>query len=158
MQNCAYDAACAVLPTCRVQKLISCCDMALAACGLMTTAGSVSRLSMQLTVRCAECRSDTLRAGLSVFVIGVVGNGITASWRSLLLLLPRKNGQEWTIPDCRNTPSRTNLGEEGIADAPGNDGNASMPEQVKRSNPRRMIIIIIITLSFCFVGRVAQSV
>jgi len=40
--------------------------------------------------------------------------------------------KEWTTPDCRNTPSTTNLEEEVIVDAPGNDGNASMPEQVKR--------------------------
>jgi hypothetical protein len=32
----------------------------------------------------------------------------------------------------RNTPSTTNLEEEEIVDAPGNGGNASMPEQVKR--------------------------
>ena len=29
-----------------------------------------------------------------------------------------------------------------IVDAPGDDGNASMPEQVKRPNPLRKIIII----------------
>ena len=39
--------------------------------------------------------------------------------------------------------------------APGNDGNASVPEQVKRPNPRRkmmmmMIIIIIITILLVF--------
>ena len=45
--------------------------------------------------------------------------------------------KEWTIPDFRNTPSTTNLEEEEIVDAPGNDGNASMPEQVKRPNPWR---------------------
>ena len=39
--------------------------------------------------------------------------------------------KEWTTPDFRNTPSTTNLEEEEIVDAPGNDGNASMPEQVK---------------------------
>jgi hypothetical protein len=33
--------------------------------------------------------------------------------------------------------SNTNLEEEEIVDAPGNDGNASMPEQVKRRNPWR---------------------
>ena len=43
--------------------------------------------------------------------------------------------KERTTPDCRNTPSTTNLEEEEIVDAPGNDGNASMPEQVKRPNP-----------------------
>jgi len=43
--------------------------------------------------------------------------------------------KERTTPDCRNTPSTTNLEEEEMVDAPGNDGNASMPEQVKRPNP-----------------------
>ena len=43
--------------------------------------------------------------------------------------------KEWTTPDSRNTPSTTNPEEEKIVDALGNDGNASMPEQVKRPNP-----------------------
>ena len=43
--------------------------------------------------------------------------------------------QEWTTPDSRNTHSITNLEEEEIMGALGNDGNASMPEQVKRPNP-----------------------
>jgi len=49
---------------------------------------------------------------------------------------------EWTTPDSRNTHSLTNPGEEGIADAPGNDGNESMPEQVKRPNPWRKMRMI----------------
>ena len=56
--------------------------------------------------------------------------------------------KEWTTPDCRNTPSTTNLEEEEIVDALGNDGNASMPERVKGPKPRRkkkmMMIIMII--------------
>ena len=48
--------------------------------------------------------------------------------------------KEWTTPDSRNTPSSTNLEEEEIVDALGNDGNASMPEQVKRPNPWRKMI------------------
>ena len=43
--------------------------------------------------------------------------------------------KERTTPDCRNAPSTTNLEEEEIVYVPGNDGNASMPEEVKRSNP-----------------------
>jgi hypothetical protein len=43
--------------------------------------------------------------------------------------------KEWTTPHSRNTPSTTNLEEEEIVDAPGNDGNASMLEQVKRPKP-----------------------
>ena len=37
--------------------------------------------------------------------------------------------KEWTTPDFGNTPSTTNLEEEEIVDAPGNDGKASMPEE-----------------------------
>jgi len=54
--------------------------------------------------------------------------------------------KEWTTTDSRNTPSTTNLEEEETVDAPENDGNASMPEQVKRPNPWRKIIIIIIII------------
>jgi hypothetical protein len=57
----------------------------------------------------------------------------------------RKTGstilKEWTTPNFRNTLSTTNLEEEEIVDALGNDGNASMPEQVNRPNPWKKIII-----------------
>ena len=43
--------------------------------------------------------------------------------------------KEWTTPDFRNTPSTTNLREEEIVDASGNNGNTSMPEQAKRPKP-----------------------
>ena len=49
--------------------------------------------------------------------------------------------KEWTTPDSRNTPSTTNLEEEGIVDALGNNGNASMTEQVERPNAWRMMIM-----------------
>jgi hypothetical protein len=49
--------------------------------------------------------------------------------------------KEWT-PDSRSTPSTTNLEEEEIVDAPGNDGNASMPGQVKRPNPWMMMMMM----------------
>jgi hypothetical protein len=55
--------------------------------------------------------------------------------------------KEWTQPDSRNTPLTTNLEEEEIVDAPGNDENASMPEQVKRPKPlkkKKMIMMMII--------------
>ena len=54
--------------------------------------------------------------------------------------------KEWTTPDSRNTPSTTNREEEEIVDVLGNDGNASMPEEVKGPNPLRIIIIIIIII------------
>jgi hypothetical protein len=43
--------------------------------------------------------------------------------------------KDWTTPDSRNTPSTTNLEEEEIMDAPGNDANMSMSAQVKRPKP-----------------------
>jgi hypothetical protein len=39
-------------------------------------------------------------------------------------------------------PSTTNLEGEEIVDAPGKDGNTSMPEQVKLPNPWIIIVII----------------
>ena len=52
--------------------------------------------------------------------------------------------KEWTTPDSRNTLSTTNLEEEEIVDAVGNDGNASLPERVIGPNPWRKMMIIII--------------
>jgi hypothetical protein len=56
-----------------------------------------------------------------------------------------KYKQNWInhqTPDFRNTPSTTNLKEEEIVGAPGNDSNASMPEQVKRPNPWRKMTMM----------------
>ena len=52
--------------------------------------------------------------------------------------------KEWITPDCRNTPTTTNPEDEEIVDAPGNDGNASMPEQDKRPNPWKMMMMSVI--------------
>jgi len=54
--------------------------------------------------------------------------------------------KEWTTPDCRNSPSTTNLEEEEIVDAPGNDVIASMPEQVKRPNPWREMMMMMMMM------------
>jgi hypothetical protein len=57
--------------------------------------------------------------------------------------------KEWITTDFRNTPSTTNLEEEEIVDASGNDGNVSMPKQVKRPNPwRKMMTMLMIFLNF----------
>jgi hypothetical protein len=40
-------------------------------------------------------------------------------------------------------PSTTNLVGKEIVDAQGKDGNASMPEQVKRPNPWRKMMMMI---------------
>jgi len=62
--------------------------------------------------------------------------------------------KEWTTPDCRNTPSTTNL-EEEIVDAPGNDDNASMPEQFKRPNPwRKMMMMMMIYVSVICLSKI----
>ena len=50
--------------------------------------------------------------------------------------------KEWTTPDLRNMPSTTNLEEEEIVDDLGNDGNASMPEQVSRPKPWGKMMMI----------------
>jgi hypothetical protein len=57
--------------------------------------------------------------------------------------------EERTTPDFRNTPSTTNLTEEEIMDAIGNDGNASMPEQVNRTNPWRKKKKIMKMMNYC---------
>jgi len=62
--------------------------------------------------------------------------------------------KECKTPDFRNTPSTTNLDEEEIVDAPENDGNVSMQEQVKRPNPwRKMMIMMIIKHVSAFCGQ-----
>ena len=58
--------------------------------------------------------------------------------------------KERTTPDSRNRLSITSLEEEEIVDALGNDGNASMPEQVKRPNPwkkkKKMMMIMVMMM------------
>ena len=62
--------------------------------------------------------------------------------------------KEWTTPDFRNTPSTTNLEEEEIVDAAGNDGSASIPEQVKPPNPwRKMMMMMMISLNTAFYSK-----
>jgi hypothetical protein len=45
-------------------------------------------------------------------------------------------------------PSTTNPQEEETVDAPGNDGNASMPKQVKQPNPRRKMMMMMMMMKF----------
>jgi hypothetical protein len=52
--------------------------------------------------------------------------------------------------DFRNTPSATNLEEEEIVDAPGNNGNASMPEQFQRPNPWRKMMMMMMMMMIVF--------
>jgi len=50
-------------------------------------------------------------------------------------------------PPTATTRARQSGEEEEIVDAPGNDGNASMGEQVKRPNPWRKMMMMNILLS-----------
>ena len=54
--------------------------------------------------------------------------------------------KERTTPDCRNTPSTTNLEEEEIVGALGNDGNATMPEEANRPNPWRKMMMMMMMM------------
>ena len=65
--------------------------------------------------------------------------------------------KEWTTPDFRKTPSTTNLEEEEIVDAPGNDGNASMPEQVKRPNAWRKMMMMMMINVLCYFADVKRG-
>ena len=73
-------------------------------------------------------------------------------FRSNVFVITNKTGsttlKKWTTPDSRNTPSTTNLEEEETVDAPRNDGNGSMPEQVKRPNPWRKMMMMMMYLLF----------
>ena len=54
--------------------------------------------------------------------------------------------KEGTTPDSRNTPSTTDLEEEEIVDALGNDGNVSMPELFQRPNQWRKMMMMMIQI------------
>jgi len=51
--------------------------------------------------------------------------------------------------DSRNTPSTTRPeDEEEFLDASGKDGNASMPEHVKRLNPWRKMMMMMMMMKY----------
>ena len=54
--------------------------------------------------------------------------------------------KERITTDFRNAPSTTDPDDEEIVDAPGKDGKASMPEQVKRTNPWRKTMMTMIVM------------
>ena len=79
--------------------------------------------------RLGKIRSEVIRKELEISGIQDVRSIYKQNWINHV--------ERMETPDFRNTPSTTNLEEEGIVDAQGNDGNASMAEQVKRPNPWR---------------------
>jgi hypothetical protein len=75
--------------------------------------------------RLDKIRSEVIRKELEISGIQDVRLKYTQKKKTGSTIL-----KEWTTPDSGNTFSTTNLEEEDVVDAPGNDGNASMPEQV----------------------------
>jgi len=62
--------------------------------------------------------------------------------------------KEWTTPDFRNTPSTTGLVVEEIVDALGNDGDTSIPEQVRRPNPwrKKMMMMMMMMMMMIYLS------
>ena len=84
--------------------------------------------------RLDKIRSEVIRKELEISGIQDLKHKYKQNWIN--------RPEKWTTLDSRNTPSTTNLEEEEIVDDPGNDGNASMPEQVKRPNPWRKMMMM----------------
>jgi hypothetical protein len=93
--------------------------------------------------RLDKIRSEVTRKELEISGIQAVSINTNLIGSTIL--------KEWTTPDCRNTPSTTNFEEEEIVDATGKYDNASMAEQVKRPNPWRKIIIMIMIIFFSII-------
>jgi len=89
--------------------------------------------------RLDKIRSEVIRIELEISGVQDIRDSNTNKIGSTIL-------KEWTTPDCRNIPSTTNLEEEESVDAPGNDGNALMPEQVRQPNPWRKMMMMMITV------------
>ena len=53
--------------------------------------------------------------------------------------------RESITTDCRNTSSTTNPEDEEVVDSPGKDVNAPMSELVKRTNPQRKMMTMMMT-------------
>jgi hypothetical protein len=94
--------------------------------------------SVQGYTRLDKIRSEVIRKELEVFGIQDVRSRYKQNWINHL----------GKMDNTRNTPSTTNLEEEEIVVAPVKDGNASMPEQVKRPNPwrKKKMMMMMITL------------
>jgi len=115
----------------------------MAAQSCVTTKGDMTRLgaaemrflrSVTTYTKLAKIRSEDIRQKLEISGIRDVRLNYKQTWINHL--------EKWTTPDCRNTPSTTNFVEEETVYAPGNYGNASMLEQLKRPNPRRKMVMM----------------
>jgi len=79
--------------------------------------------------RLDEIRSEFIRKEPEIYGIQDVKSIYKQNWINHL--------KKWTTTYFRNMPSTTDLEKEDIVDAPGNDGNGSMPKEFKRPNPWR---------------------
>ena len=95
--------------------------------------------------RLDKIRSEIIRKELEIPGIQDVRIKYKQNWIN-------QSFNQWITTDSRNSTSNTNPEDEEVVDAPGKDGNASMPEQVERPNPwRKIIIIIILTYHASFI-------
>jgi hypothetical protein len=83
--------------------------------------------------RLDKIRSEIIRKGLEISGVQDVRSKYKQNWINHL-----ERTDNTRLPKHDLT---TNLEEEEIVDAPGNDGNASMLEQVKRPNPWMMMMM-----------------
>ena len=68
--------------------------------------------------------------------------GFLHNFSEIYLIISHYISKERTTPHFRNTPSTTKLEGEEIVEAPGKDDNASMPEQIKRPNAWRKMMMV----------------
>jgi hypothetical protein len=105
-----------------------------------TIAANVLRSAKAYT-RLDKIRREVIRKELEISGVQDVKFKYKQNWINHL-------GKKWTTPDFRDTPTATGLLEEEIVDALGNDGNASMPEQVNRPNPWRKMMMMMMMMLF----------
>jgi hypothetical protein len=104
----------------------------------LETAEMRFRRSVTGYTRLDKIRSEIIRKEIEISGIQDVRSKNANKMGSTIL-------KEWTTPDLRNTPSTTKLEEEEIMDALGNDGDASMTEQLNRPDPwRKMMMMMMI--------------
>jgi hypothetical protein len=95
------------------------------------------------TTICQIPREYSSRSKSTFTDIGILSKEIIFKTRNLwntrheIQTQAKLDQPSWENGQFRNTPSTINLEEEEIVDALGNDGNASMPEEVNRPNPWR---------------------
>jgi uncharacterized Fe-S cluster-containing protein len=91
--------------------------------------------------RLDKIRSEVIRKELEISGIQDVRLKYKQNWINHLERMDNIRLQKHAL-----NSSTTNLEEEEVVDVPRNDGNASMPEQVKRPNPCRKMMMMMMKL------------